>query len=108
MELRVVRKKIIFFHLVILHKFKKSEICHKRTCTSYIKIKFHFKIEAKFKTYNQTCTTDWSVPCDSSVGLICPSSPTGCSCPNTLPAGYCDCPRYKFWNGTYCGKISYF
>jgi hypothetical protein len=63
-----------------------------------------FNLE-KLRTYGDTCS-DWNPPCDYSIGLVCSTGGgTGCSCPNTYGANFCDCPITKFWNGTFCGSL---
>ena len=56
-------------------------------------------IQGQYQTYGQSC---WSYQCDPSVGLTCPSSANGCSCPTYLSAYICDCPTSKYWSGSTC------
>lgn len=45
--------------------------------------------------YGQTCNAN--LLCNTTVGLICPSTATNCNCPNTLIANKCDCPTTHYF-----------
>ena len=48
-----------------------------------------------YMSYNQDCST---YSCNPSQGLTCGG--TGCSCPTTVSASYCDCPVTKYWDSS--------
>ena len=65
--------------------------------------------KAELRTYGESCDNNWSLPCDYSVGLICPTADNICQmCPNNILSYHCDCPLYKWWNGTHCGNLNFF
>ena len=45
--------------------------------------------------------------CKTALGLYCSTTGNLCECPESLSAGYCDCPDDKYYNYTtvYCGKL---
>ncbi len=74
-----------------------------------IRFKCLFRTKVKLRTYGESCENDWSLPCDYSVGLICPTVDNICEkCPNNILSYHCDCPLYKWWNGTHCGNSNLF
>lgn len=60
-----------------------------------IKLKKNFFPET-YSIYGQFC--DVNLLCKPLTNLTCPSTATGCNCPNTIPAGQCDCPTSHFWD----------
>jgi hypothetical protein len=54
------------------------------------------------KQYGDTCTA--TAQCLQNLKLIC-STGNNCVCPNSMGAGYCDCPSTMYYNTTLgCGK----
>ena len=81
-----------------IYSYWASSFCRKLFFTNlkYLKkLRNRPVLKEPYQTYGQTCS---SILCNPYAGLICPSTATGCSCPTTLSASYCDCPATQYWD----------
>lgn len=56
--------------------------------------------QVTYAIYGDSCSAQ--LLCDTKLGLSCPSTASGCDCPNTLAADKCDCPTTHYWDGSAC------
>ena len=55
-------------------------------------------MKVTYSSYGQSFSS--TQLCKPLTSLICPSTATGCICPDTLAANFCDCPTTHYWDST--------